>query len=230
MSVVKTKLGCAALVGIVVTCVSPTTPVHAFDLVPGGYAAPSQPISQRDSSAMATFPDFGVSGAAPNMALDFTPRSSASLWSLESADQDNNGRLGFDLLITGEPNAAADRLGLGSFGATPYPTQPQRGGGLAIGGAMRWDAWSLGGSYGRAELLGADVDLMAASVGYGRINAQIAYGQSADSETTPVDVLLFSTDLAAWSWLTLESDVAVGADRAKEESVAAGRLGIRLNF
>ena len=57
-------------------------------------------------------------------------------------------------------------------------------------------------------------------------------------EGAPRDVLMLSTDLAAWSWLTLESDLAVGLapgavdgqrDRNREP-VAAGRFGLRLNF
>jgi hypothetical protein len=45
-----------------------------------------------------------------------------------------------------------------------------------------------------------------------------------------MDVLMLSTDLAATSWLSLESDVAVGSRPDEEESVAVGRLGVRLNF
>jgi hypothetical protein len=49
---------------------------------------------------------------------------------------------------------------------------------------------------------------------------------------------MLSTDLAAWSWLTLESDLALGARSAgvdgehdrNREPVAAGRFGLRLNF
>jgi hypothetical protein len=41
---------------------------------------------------------------------------------------------------------------------------------------------------------------------------------------------MLSTDLVAASWLTLESDVALGSSQAEEESVAVGRLGVRLNF
>ena len=102
---------------------------------------------------------------------------------------------------------------------------------------MRWSDWSIGGSLGRAQILGADVDLMAASLGYGRVAAEIAYGQSdatAATTTAPRDVLMLSTDLAAWSWLTLESDFALGSNPAAErdrgqdrEPVAVGRFGLR---
>ena len=79
---------------------------------------------------------------------------------------------------------------------------------------------------------------MSASLGYGRVSAELSYGQSETGQGAPNDVLMLSTDLAAWSWLTLESDLAVGSrqsavdgDRASNrEPVAAGRFGLRLNF
>ena len=51
-------------------------------------------------------------------------------------------------------------------------------------------------------------------------------------------LLLLRTDLAAWSWLTLESDLALGSRSANvdgshdrnRDAVAAGRFGLRLNF
>ena len=102
---------------------------------------------------------------------------------------------------------------------------------------MRWSDWTVGGGLGRAQVLGENVDLMSATLGYGRITAGVAYGQSTPAEGNPQDVLMFSTDLAAWSWLTLESDLALGShgnvDRERtrdREPVAAGRLGLRLNF
>ena len=56
--------------------------------------------------------------------------------------------------------------------STPAPTA------LTVGGAMRWSDWSVGGGLGRAQVLGEDVDLMAATLGYGRVTAELAYGQS----------------------------------------------------
>jgi hypothetical protein len=103
---------------------------------------------------------------------------------------------------------------------------------------MHWSDWTIGGGLGRAQVLGTDLDLMSASLGYGRVTAEIALGQSdASSVRQPRDVLMLSTDLAAWSWLTLESNLAVGSppgvegdrDRSREP-VAAGRFGLRLNF
>ena len=74
---------------------------------------------------------------------------------------------------------------------------------------------------------------MAATLGYGRVRAELAYGQSQAATGVPQDVLMLRTDLAAWSWLTLESDLALGSGATaerQETSVAAGRVGLRLNF
>ena len=68
-------------------------------------------------------------------------------------------------------------------------------------------------------MLGESVDLMAATLGYGRITAELAYGQSESIEGPPQEVLMLSTDLAAWSWLTLESDLALA--RAAAPSTAS---------
>ena len=75
-------------------------------------------------------------------------------------------------------------------------------------------------------------------VSAGRVRAEIAYGQSQAASGVPQDVLMLSTDLAAWSWLTLESDLALGSRSASvdgagernRDAVAAGRFGLRLNF
>ena len=52
--------------------------------------------------------------------------------------------------------------------STPAPTA------LTVGGAMRWSDWSVGGGLGRAQVLGESVDLMAATLGYGRVTAELA--------------------------------------------------------
>jgi hypothetical protein len=78
--------------------------------------------------------------------------------------------------------------------------------------------------------MGGEADLMSATVGYGSLTASLGYGEASGVELQPMDVLMLSTDLAATSWLSLESDVAVGSRPDEEESVAVGRLGVRLNF
>jgi hypothetical protein len=75
---------------------------------------------------------------------------------------------------------------------------------------------------------------VSATVGYGPLSTSLAFGQAGggSGQQQSRGVLMLSTDLSAWSWLTLESDVALGdsADGDAAESVAVGRLGVRLNF
>jgi hypothetical protein len=206
----------------------------AMELVPGGYGASvGSPLAGADP-ARDRFA-FGSAEDASGLSLDFTPRHGTTLWSSEGAG--GGPDLRFDLNVSQQPAAVVDQLGLASGGGVLHGGKPRSSRpALTVGGAMRWSDWSLGGGYGRAEIMGTDVDLLSATVGYGRLSAEIAVGQSADHQTAPRDVLMLSTDLAAWSWLTLESDLAVGSagdasDRDRDrESVAVGRFGLRLNF
>jgi hypothetical protein len=146
--------------------------------------------------------------------------------------------LRFGITVRGGSVDPVDRFGLGTSHDAWRASTTGSPAALTVGGAMRWSDWSLGGGLGRAQVLGENVDLMAATLGYGRVTAEIAYGQSEATAGAPQDVLMLSTDLAAWSWLTVESDLALGSrsggiasDRARDrEPVAAGRFGLRLNF
>lgn len=209
-------------------------PAQALELVPGGYGEVSQPSSPAASAPL------GMAGAsaAPGLSLEFTPRGSVSALSGSDVVDVDVPTLRFDLTV--RANAAQATLPLANdtshdaFRANTAAPQSS----LTVGGAMRWSDWSVGGGLGRAHVLGEDVDLMAATLGYGRVSAEIAYGQAQPTAGVPQDVLMFSTDLAAWSWLTLESDLAVGArgasvDRPEDrnrDAVASGRLGLRLRF
>ena len=238
-SVVPVAVAAAILVSVL-----DATSVGALELVPGGYGAGGQEAAgapvPHDNERFA----FGNSdgGSAAGLALDFTPRHGTGLWQGEAGAPDADPGFRFDLTIRETPGAMFDQLGFGTarrtFGDGADPTGQA---GLTVGGAMRWSDWSIGGSLGRAQILGTDVDLMAASFGYGRVTAEVAYGQSdaasSSTATAPRDVLMLSTDLAAWSWLTLESDFALGSnpdadrDRGQDrEPVAVGRFGLRLNF
>jgi hypothetical protein len=242
------KLGSFAPVAVaaaILACVLDATSVGALELVPGGYGAGGQGAAGAQAGPGDERLAFGNSDgdASAGLALDFTPRHGTGLWQGEAGAADADPGLRFDLTIRETPGAMFDQLGFGTgrraFGDGADPAGQT---GLTVGGAMRWSDWSIGGSLGRAQILGADVDLMAASFGYGRVTAEIAYGQSdtavATTATAPRDVLMLSTDLAAWSWLTLESDFALGSNPAADgdrghqdrEPVAVGRFGLRLNF
>jgi hypothetical protein len=207
---------------------------RALELVPGGYGQVAQ------SSAPAPAGAVGVAGpgAAPGLSLEFTPRGSVSALSGSDVVDVDAPTLRFDLTVRANaPQAALPPANATSHDALrASAASPQSS--LTVGGAMHWSDWSVGGGLGRAHVLGEDVDLMAATLGYGRVSAEIAYGQAQPTAGVPQDVLMFSTDLAAWSWLTLESDLAVGArgasvDRPEDrnrDAVASGRLGLRLRF
>jgi hypothetical protein len=225
-----------AAVAALSVCVLGAARASALELVAGGYgagaqgAAGAEGLPPGDERLV-----FGGGDGSAGLALDFTPRHGAGVWSGEQGAGAPEPALRFDLTVSEDPGAALDQLGFGTARAQAG-TDPQGRTALTVGGAMRWSDWSLGGSLGRAQILGTDVDLMAASFGYGRVTAEIAYGQSEASATTPRDVLMLSTDLAAWSWLTLESDFALGSnpaidrDHDRGEPVAVGRFGLRLNF
>lgn len=219
---------------VVVAAMSFPSHVDALELVPGGYGAAPATAAPVDDGHI----DVGGATEAPSMALEFTPRGSTGLWSNPKDAAAGSSGLRFDLTVSGHPGALG---GLGVGAASDGVRDPGRGAApsaLTVGGAMRWSDWSVGGGLGRARVLGEDVDVMSASLGYGRISAALSYGQSDTGQGQPNDVLMLSTDLAAWSWLTLESDLAVGSrqsavdgERARSrESVAAGRFGLRLNF
>jgi hypothetical protein len=237
-----------AVAAVVLACALGATSVGALELVPGGYGAGGQGAADAGAPSSDERLAFGGSdggAGASGLALDFTPRHGTGLWQGGAGAADADPGLRFDLTIRETPGAMFDQLGFGT-GRRPFGGGAEAGGqaGLTVGGAMRWSDWSVGGSLGRAQILGTDVDLMAASFGYGRVTAEIAYGQgdaaagtAAATTNTPRDVLMLSTDLAAWSWLTLESDFALGSnpaadrDRGQErEPVAVGRFGLRLNF
>ena len=200
----------------------------ALELVPGGYGADTLAVDAAGAMSSERL-ELGRAEGAAGMSLGFTPRHTASGL---TAELDSGGPR-FDLTVRGG-NSVLDQLGLTEGPSVLVPTNRRDGrSGLTVGGAMHWSAWSIGGGIGRADFLGTDVDLLSAFVGYGPLSAEIAFGQSTDRRSEPSDVLMLSTDLAAWSWLTLESDLAVGSrvdpDR-HDESVAVGRFGLRLNF
>lgn len=193
----------------------------AVELVVGGYAAQfEEPRPAAADPAMAGLEGGDLAGA---MVVSFTPRGAA--------------------LPGGEPDERAPtlRLELAAGGSDTLISSDDTGpswldepgaaklGDLSIGGALQWSEWSVGGGLARTALFGGDTGLVSATVGYGSLTASLGYGQSERSDLPPLDVLMLSTDLGAWSWLTLESDMAVGSD-GEAEQMAVGRLGVRLNF
>jgi len=194
-----------------------------MDMVSGGYGSDVQSYAPNSTLAMRNR-SFASTAGSSSMALEFTPRASGLLFSQPSADADASElSFSFDFQRAYGRTLRFDSIGLG--GSATGPTE-----GLALGGALRYEDWQVSGSLGRANLLGNAADVVAAGIGYGPLNARLVYGSVPETTGgTEGDVLMFSTDLAAWSWLTLQGDVAV-SDTLADEPLTIGRVGIRLNF
>jgi len=163
---------------------------------------------------------------AAGLAVQFTPRNSLSLLFSDAHSSSEPAQL--RLSVTHE-DASMSRFSLLGSGESQHPVADT--GALEIGGALHWSDWTVGSGYARTSLFGGDADLLSATLGYGPVEARLSYGQSERSPTDTLDVLMLSTDLAAWSWLTVETDLAVGSSQDRpDESLAVGRLGVRLNF
>lgn len=178
------------------------TAASAARLVPGGYAA--------DPLALVE----GVPAAGDSaFVIAFTPRTAVGL--LVESDEQLRLRTG--------------RLGLAGTPATPVPqpSEPHRG--LVLGGALETGGLLLGGYYARAELFGAPADVLAARVRYGALEAELGLVSRPEGPTDPYRLFTVGAAFAATPWLAVESDLAVGR-RGEDEPLAAGRIGIRLDF
>jgi hypothetical protein len=199
-------------------------PALAVQLTPGGYGLETEAEGWAPGGQALLVPGPVETGSA--MVLDFTPRGGL----IAPGRAEEQPRLRLQLDIAGGVVDPNDLLAAGVETRPSWLADPQvKLGALSIGGALRWSDWSLGGGFARTPLFGGEADLMSASVGYRSLTASLSYGQAQRSDLAPLGVLMLSTDLAASPWLKLESNLAVGSDRTSE-SVAVGRVGIRLNF
>lgn len=200
----------------------------AEELAIGGYAAgPAAGLSSAGGAEdLPASVELGDGGA---MVLDFTPRGGGLF---EPEQPGSAPRVRFELSLAGKPAGSPDAFEMGAASEPSWLVEPRLElGELSMGGALRWSEWSVGGGFARTALMGGEADLVAATVGYGSLTARLGFGEAETVQSRPpLDVLMLSTDLVAASWLTLESDVALGSSQAEEESVAVGRLGVRLNF
>lgn len=199
-------------------------PAAAMELVPGGYGVAGTDASLDGSGSDESM---GTTGSVAGLTFDFTPRAIGSLINPSTVDPSAEPA-GQPLSLTlGVQNRYAEGLRLGSVGLVEPSTDTTHG--LALGGAFGISDWQLTGSYGRTNLMGEAADVFAAGVGYGPMSARLVYGHVPRTTGPSGDVLMFSTDLAAMSWLTLEGDVAV-SDSLASEPLTVGRVGLRLNF
>jgi hypothetical protein len=166
--------------------------------------------------------------AAPELRFGFTPRAGGSLL-VDAAEEPEAGSLGLQLGFA-SGTAGLGRLdGLGLVPRAPSLAADGAADGLAVGGALAWAGWTLGGSYAFGTQSGTSLDLWTGQLGYGPVTARLGYGQEVAVGRLERELWLFGTDVATWSWLTLEGDVAVTAQPDREPTTV-GRLGLRLNF
>lgn len=209
------------------------TAASAVELIEGGSGAAS--LLGTDAAAMlAADGALDETGDGTAVLLDFTPRGAG----LVAGERAGAPRIRFELGVADPAagNSLGDSLAGGDLGPS-WLDEPGRDGErqLSLGGALSWSEWTVGGSIGRGALLAGGADLVSATVGYGSLTASLTYGQADGSApgagaAAGDDVLMLSTDLTAWSWLTLQSDLAVRSDKAEDEQEAVGRLGVRLSF
>lgn len=204
--------------------------VSAAEFVTGIDGAPLVDASALDAAGQ----DPSAASGSAAVLFDFTPRGGGGGLPAIGAGTDAP-RLRFEFGTDGGGDGL-DALGLGGSTGPSWleegaPAGPRR---LSLGGALLWSGWSVGGGLARTDLLGGGAtDLASATVGYGALTTSLAFGQTGGAAQPSRDVLMLSTDLSAWSWLTFESDLALGDSSAADreaESVAVGRLGVRLNF
>jgi hypothetical protein len=205
---------------------------RAVELVTGGYGTDPVLADGPPAAAAPSGPGsaWTVGGDGSAVVLGFTPRGSGAFGSGRGAGDAPKLRFELGIGAGGPGGWAGDAPGdRPSWLAEDDPAAGL--GELSIGGALRWSEWSLGGGYARTALLGGEADLLSATVGRGAWSASVGYGETGGGadDAPPLDVLMLSADFAAWSWLSVGSDVAVGSD-GEAESVAVGRLGVRLNF
>jgi hypothetical protein len=207
---------------------------RAVELVTGGYGIdPAAALAGDAPAAPGSDPggaSWTVGADGSSVVLGFTPRGSGAFGAGRGAG--DAPKLRFELGVAAGPGGWDAGAVAGDRPSWLAGDDPAAGlGELSVGGALRWSEWSLGGGYARTALLGGEADLFSATVGRGAWSATLGLGEAeaAGRDAPPLDVLTLSADFAAWSWLSLGSDVAVGSgDEA--ESVAVGRLGVRLNF
>ena len=103
--------------------------------------------------------------------------------------------------------------------------------GFVLGGALVWNDWTFNSTVLQLGEGRFQTEIMGAGVAYGGVSARLALAETETPIGETRSSMLLSTDLAAWSWLTLEGDLALtGSTTTRPEGDAAGRLGIRLSF
>ena len=155
------------------------------------------------------------------MVLDSTPRGGG----LFEFDRATARRIRFELSVAVTPLDEPNAFEIGAAETPSWLAEPKVGFGDQYRRALRWSEWSVGGGFARTALMGGEADLMSAIVGYGSLTASLGYGEASRRRAAADGRVTLTRILAATSWLSLESVVAVDSRPDEEESVAVGRLG-----
>lgn len=171
------------------------------------------------------------------VAADLVPGGYVGGASEQAGDGDRSGTISFGFTPRG---SSSERLRF-DLSAAPLEaaSQPRAissaSGGDAqnfvLGGALVWNDWTFNSTMLQLGDGRFQTEIVGAGVAYGGISASLALAESETPIGETRSSMLLSTDLAAWSWLTVEGDLALtGATTDRPEGDAAGRLGIRLSF
>lgn len=190
-------------------------PARAVELVAGGYGT----VESTTESPWPAAKLLAFEASTP-LVLHFTPRMSGALLlgnELRQRDADESPSFGPSAF---SPLTTLDRLGfVTSVGQDEF----------RVGGAFRLDDVTVSAGFARPVLFGTPAELFAAGIAVGGWSASFAYARRPDAESGPLDMLLLRTDLRALPWLALESEMAI-SERQASGALAAGRIGIRLDF
>ena len=200
--------------GVSLACLLAAAPVGAAELKLGGYVA--SPAGDKDASLAVKDlpgPDTGA------MTMSFTPRGSGSFYGSGESAEGLSFAMGLD-----SHWASTQRLDAMGF---DYDREDKDE--MMLGGALLLDDVRLTGGIGRTKLFGAKADLIAAGFTYGPLSARVLLGEGEDTTVAQRDIMVLSTDLKPWSWLSLQGDVAV-TEQVGSDRQAIGRLGVELHF
>ena len=189
----------------------------AAELKLGGYAAPPSAEPPAAPAVPETVPP-----VEPEMTLSFTPRMSGTLYNARPDGAAGEGlRLAMGL---DEHWTSVDRMGALGFDYDRANKDE-----MMLGGALVLDQLAITTGLGRTKLFGTSADLVGAGFSYGPLSARVLLGEGSPEAHVERDIMMFSTDLNPYPWLSFQGDVAV-TDDDDQEAQAVGRLGVQMRF
>ena len=186
-------------------------------------------VLRENTEFIASF-DLTVGEVGRNVSVDFTPRQTVGL-AVGNQVSARFGDVGLSFGFSGsQSRAATDQYSTHGVQARlrdqdRLDIDPEQ---MVIGGALQYEDWEVGSGFVQTDVFGLRTGLWSAKVGYGSLQAGVAFGQQ-ETDAELRDVMMLNTDVDALSWLKVYGDVAI-ANGEEDESIAVGRVGIRLKF